>query len=206
MSRRQPPLLAAAAITAALALVAAGGALHGSHPAAPVGPALETGDDPVSSPTSTVPERRAHRAALPVRLDIPAIGVRARLVRLGLDAAGALEVPADFRTAGWWSGGARPGERGPAVIAAHVDSRTGPAVFFRLGELRRGDVATVVRADGSRARFTVERSARYPKARFPTARVYGGTRRPALRLITCSGTFDRASGHYLDNTVVFARG
>ncbi len=92
------------------------------------------------------------------------------------------------------------------MIAAHVDSRNGPAVFFRLGELRRGDRVTVVRADDTRARFTVERSARYPKPRFPTARVYGPTRRPALRLITCSGTFDRASGHYLDNTVVFARG
>ncbi len=79
-------------------MVAAGAAFRGAHPTAPAAPALETGDDPVSLPTSTVPERRAHRAALPVRVEIPAIGVRARLVRLGLDAAGALEVPADFRT------------------------------------------------------------------------------------------------------------
>ena len=88
-------------------------------------------------------------------------------MRLGLDADGALEVPADFGTAGWWSGGARPGEPGPAVIAGHVDSRSGPAVFFRLGELRRGDRVTIVRADGTRARFAVERSARYPKAPLP---------------------------------------
>jgi Sortase domain len=205
VSRRRP-LLPAAAVLAALALIAAGAAVRGSHAAAPVQPAREAGADPVLLPRSTAPKRRAHRAALPVRLEIPAIGVRAPLVRLGLDASGALEVPSDFGTAGWWSGGARPGEPGPAVIAAHVDSRTGPALFFRLGELRRGDLATIVRADGSRARFAVERSARYPKARFPTALVYGRTRRPALRLITCSGAFDRASGHYRDNTVVFARG
>jgi sortase (surface protein transpeptidase) len=147
---------------------------------------------------------RTRRPAAPVRIEIPAIGVRAPLVPLGLDAGGALEVPARFGDAGWWAGGPRPGERGPAVIAGHVDSRTGPAVFFRLSQLRAGDPISVVRRDGSRVRFVVRRSERYPKARFPTAHVYGATRRATLRVITCSGAFDRASGHYLDNTVVFA--
>ena len=90
------------------------------------------------------------------------------------------------------------------MVAGHVDTRTGPAVFARLSELRAGDRIWVVRRDGSRVRFVVRRSARYAKARFPTARVYGPTRGAALRLITCSGTFDRASDHYLDNTVVYA--
>jgi Sortase domain len=148
---------------------------------------------------------RPRRAAAPVRLEIAAIGVRAPVIRLGLNRDGTLEVPARFDEVGWWAGGARPGERGPAVIAGHVDSRTGPAVFFRLDRLRSRDAIVVVRRDGSRVRFVVQRIARYRKAAFPTARVYGPTRAPALRLITCSGAFDAASGHYVDNTVVYAR-
>jgi len=149
--------------------------------------------------------RRPRRAPRPVRISIPAVGIDARVIPLGLDRSGALEVPKDFGDAGWWTGGSRPGERGPAVVAGHVDSYTGPAAFYRIRDLRRGDAITVERAGGSRVRFRVERSAHYPKAHFPTAAVYGATTAPALRLITCSGTFDRDSGHYVDNTVVFAR-
>jgi hypothetical protein len=148
--------------------------------------------------------RRRHRVALPVRIAIPRLGVRARIVRLGLNRDGTLQVPANFADTGWWSGGSRPGERGPAVIAGHVDSRTGPAVFFRIGKLRRGDTIRIGRRDGSVVRFAVQRLGRYPKARFPTKQVYGSTPRPTLRLITCSGDFDRSTGHYLDNTVVYA--
>ena len=150
------------------------------------------------------PRRRARRAPRPVRVLIPAIGVDASVIPLGLDRTGALEVPENFGDTGWWTGGSRPGERGPAVIAGHVDSYTGPAVFFKIGKLRRGDAIAVQRADGSRVKFHVQRARHYAKARFPTAEVYGKTAGPTLRLITCSGTFDRASGHYLDNTVVYA--
>jgi sortase family protein len=150
------------------------------------------------------PRRRGHRPARPVRIQIPAIGVDAPIVPLGLNPDRTLEVPTDFADTGWWTGGPRPGERGPAVIVGHVDSHTGPAVFFRVGELQAGATIIVTRRDGSRARFSVLGSERYAKAHFPTARVYGPTRGATLRLITCSGTFDRASGHYLDNTVVYA--
>jgi sortase (surface protein transpeptidase) len=136
---------------------------------------------------------------------IPAIGVAARdVVRLARNADGTLQVPADPGRAGWYELGPSPGELGAAVIAAHVDSRTGPALFWRLGELTRHDRVQIVRADGSVAVFAVDTVARYPKAAFPTAAVYGATTRPELRLITCGGTFDRSTGHYRDNTVVFA--
>jgi hypothetical protein len=148
--------------------------------------------------------RVAHRASRPVGLRIPAIGVDAPVIPLGLNADRTLQVPRDFGDTGWWSGGARPGDPGPTIIVGHVDSYTGPAVFFRVRDLRPGDAIVVLRRDGSRARFTVQGSEEYPKARFPTARVYGPTRGATLRLITCSGAFDRASGHYLDNTVVYA--
>jgi sortase (surface protein transpeptidase) len=139
-----------------------------------------------------------------VRVEIPSIGVRAPVIPLGLNPDGSLEVPEDFDETGWWTGGARPGERGPAVVAGHVDSTTGPAVFYRLAELGRGDPVEIVRRDGTRVRFVVQHSERYPKARFPTDRVYGATPGPTLRLVTCSGDFDSSTGHYLDNTVVYA--
>jgi sortase (surface protein transpeptidase) len=90
------------------------------------------------------------------------------------------------------------------VIAGHVDSKTGPAVFYRLRDIKRGDAVVVERRDGSVARFVVSRVGHYPKTAFPAKQVYGSTGRPALRLITCSGDFDRSTGHYVDNTVVFA--
>ena len=85
-----------------------------------------------------------------------------------------------------------------------MDSTSGPAVFYRLRELRRGDLIRVRRADGSVVRFRVEGLERWPKARFPTHRVFGRTRIATLRLITCSGAFDSASHHYVDNTIVYA--
>ncbi|MCW3063896.1 MAG: putative sortase family protein [Solirubrobacterales bacterium] len=152
----------------------------------------------------TVQAPRRHRVSLPLRIAIPRLGVRARIVRLGLSGDGTLEVPDNFADTGWWSGGSRPGEPGPAVVAGHVDSRRGPAVFFRLGSLRRGDVIRIGRRDGTVVRFAVQRLARYPAGRFPGGRVYGATRRPTLRLITCAGDFDRSTGRYRDITVVYA--
>jgi hypothetical protein len=140
----------------------------------------------------------------PVGLVIPSIGVATPLVRLGLDPDGGMQVPEDFGRAGWFAGGPQPGQLGPAVIAGHVDSRTGPAVFYRLRELRAGDVVLVERADGTRLRFLVEGARSFPKARFPTAAVFGPVPSAALRLVTCTGDFDRAKGSYRDNLVVFA--
>ena len=163
-----------------------------------------------AAPSDAAAERTPHsarreRVAVPVRIEIPAIAVRAPIIRLGLNPDRTLEVPTDYGDTGWWSGGARPGESGPAVIVGHVDSKIGPAVFYRLRELRPGAKIVVVRSDGSRAHFTVQGSERYPKDEFPTARVYGRTDRPTLRLITCGGEFDSSTGHYVDNTIVYAR-
>jgi Sortase domain len=143
--------------------------------------------------------------APPVRLVIPAIGVSTPLVRLGLEAGGAMAVPDDFGQAGWFAEGPQPGQLGPAVIAGHVDSRTGPAVFYRLRDLRAGNAVLVERADRTRLRFVVERAQSFPKAGFPTAAVFGPVPSAALRLVTCTGDFDRARGSYRDNLVVFAR-
>lgn len=139
----------------------------------------------------------------PVRIRIPAIGVVAPLVRLGLNPDRTLEVP-KFREAGWYTGASRPGSPGPAVIAAHVDSTTGPAVFYRLRELNPGDAVHVDYRHGS-VTFSVRESQSFPKSEFPTARVYGATEGPELRLVTCDGTFDRRVRSYRSNRVVWAR-
>jgi sortase (surface protein transpeptidase) len=115
-----------------------------------------------------------------------------------------METPGDYADTGWFAPGPEPGERGAAVIAGHIDSKSGPAVFYRLGELHRGDSIRVTVAGGRTIRFTVDGVERWPKAKFPTKRVFGTTRAATLRLITCSGAFDRATGHYVDNTIVYA--
>ena len=210
MHRKVPARLATmlglAAIVAGLALFAGvvGAVSHDDR-----GPRLDAAA--IGAPTTdaaaerTSRPARRERVAIPVRIEIPSIGVRAPIIRLGLNPDRTLEVPTDYGDTGWWSGGARPGENGPAVIVGHVDSKSGPAVFYRLSELRPGAKIVVVRSDGSRARFTVQGSERYPKDEFPTARVYGHTDGPTLRLITCGGQFDSSSGHYKDNTIVYAR-
>ncbi|MGY1592590.1 class F sortase [Geodermatophilus sp. SYSU D00708] len=162
------------------------------------------GPDP-APPTPVVAAAVADPAAEPVRLRIPAIGVDTALVRLGVDADGALVPPAAFDRAGWFPGGPAPGDVGPAVLAGHVDSRTGPAVFWRLPDLRPGDEVAVDRADGTAVRFTVTGVSRSPKADFPTEAVYAPTPRAELRLVTCGGDFDRSRRSYTDNVVVFAR-
>lgn len=140
----------------------------------------------------------------PVRVVIPAIGVDAPVVPLGLNPDGSLEVPTAFHEAGWWEPGAEPGERGAAVLAGHLDSRSGPAVFYRLRELEREDVVEIRRMDGSAVRFRIERVEQYGKEAFPTDLVYARTVGATLRLVTCGGDFDFAAGHYRDNTVAFA--
>lgn len=141
----------------------------------------------------------------PTRVSIPSIGVDSSLESLGLLANGELQPPTEWQQAGWYADGIVPGGTGPAVIIGHVDSVSGPAVFFRLGDLRVGDPVLVKRKDGSTLRFVVEAMRSYPKDHFPTAAVYGPTPLPELRLITCTGQFDRDAHSYLDNLVVSAR-
>jgi hypothetical protein len=143
-------------------------------------------------------------AAAPVRLQIPSIGVSTNLVPLGLNPDGSMQVPTKWEEAGWYARGPRPGEDGPAVIAGHVDSTSGPAVFFRLHDLRAGDQVLVTRADHSVVRFVIDGLQQFPKASFPTAAVFGATPGPTLRLITCTGAFDETARSYLDNLVAFA--
>ncbi len=145
--------------------------------------------------------------SVPLSINIPRIRVRARIIPLGLRPDGSPAVPpltTPFVTS-WYDGGPTPGARGAAVIFGHVDSAAvGPAVFYSLGRLRVGDLIDVALADRRIAVFRVYAAGLYLKTGFPTLAVYGYTRWPTLRLITCGGEFDRHTGHYLGNIVVFA--
>lgn len=142
--------------------------------------------------------------AAPTSVTIPTISAHSELIDLGKNSDGTLEVPDDYRTAGWYTGAVPPGQIGSAVIVGHVDSYRGPGIFFRLGDLRPGDEVQVARADHTTAVFTVDGVQKYPKDDFPTAAVYADVPYPGLRLITCGGDFDRTSLNYLSNIVVFA--
>ena len=143
-------------------------------------------------------------ASPPKRLVIPSISVDTGLIDLGLRPDGTMEVPADGSTAGWYVHSPTPGERGPAVLAAHVDWQGDKGVFYDLRRTEPGDPIRVLRADGSTAAFTVQRVERYPKDDFPTEKVYGDVDSAQLRLITCGGEFDSAARSYRDNVVVYA--
>ena len=140
--------------------------------------------------------------ARPVRVKIPAIDVDAELTPIGLHDDGSMEVPA-FGLAGWYRLGPRPGEPGPAVIVAHVDSYQGPDVFFRLRELSAGDEVKVLHEDDTWSRFVVQSSEQQLKDQLPVDRIWNKTRDPVLRLVTCGGEFDEVERHYRSNVIVY---
>ncbi|RLV49093.1 class F sortase [Nocardioides mangrovicus] len=182
----------------------ASGTASGTDGARPLdAEAVQRAAESTPQPTTTTEEEPQQSAvAAPVELTIPGIDVHTALDRLALEPDGTLEKPPHWQVAGWYAGGPRPGAAGPAVIAGHVDSPGGPAVFARLSELERGDVIRVRSADGTTQVFRVDRTLTASKRDFPTAQVYGPTPDAQLRLITCDGVFGRDG--YESNLVVFA--
>ena len=202
------------AFAAGLMMIAVGtvGLLLTRHPTPAMRPlpagvdALSAPPGPIVAPQPTQPQRPGRPApvARPVSLTIPLIGVKTQLITLGRTAGGTLQVPSSTTVAGWYTMSPRPGAIGPAIIVGHVDSLTGPGVFYRLSELRVGDRVYVRRADGTMVGFRVTAVKTYLKDEFPTEAVYGPVPDAELRLITCGGAFDAATGHYLSNVIVYA--
>ena len=206
MPTRRP---AAVIMAAGLAVIAAGtaGLLLTRHSTPALRP-VAAGVAALPAPTARIvaPPQSAQPVpvASPVSLTIPLIGVQTQLITLGLATGGALQVPSSTSVAGWYTGSPRPGAVGSAIIVGHIDSLSRAGVFYRLSELRRGDDVYVKRADGTTAEFRVTSVQTYLKDHFPTQTVYGPTPDAELRLITCGGAFDSATGHYLSNIVVYA--
>ncbi|TDD70104.1 class F sortase [Jiangella aurantiaca] len=169
-------------------------------PSPPAAPAPSRTPSPFPAPTRA-PEPEL---ADPVTVAVPAVGIETDVVPIAVDAGNVL-VPPPYGDAGWWEEGPEPGENGAAVIAGHLDSRDGPDVFYRLGDVAPGDEIVVTHADGGTSSFRAVEVGQYSQDAFPTDAVYGGTDdRPLLRLITCGGEYDRRLGRYRDNVVVFA--
>jgi LPXTG-site transpeptidase (sortase) family protein len=211
MPTRRPA--AALALAAGLIVIAGGvaGLLLTRHPTPAMRPvaagvavaALPAPTGPIVAPPQSAAPKPV---AAPVSLTIPLIGVKTNLMTLGLGADGELQVPplSMASVAGWYTGSPRPGSIGSAIIVGHIDTTKGPAVFYRLNKLTRGDKIYVKRADGTLAEFRVTSVQSYPKDDFPTQEVYGPVPDAELRLITCGGAYDFATHHYVRNTVVYA--
>ena len=198
----------AAGVVLALTLTACGGGAAGST-AAPPGPA-DAAATPKRVPKPAAGDFKSVRTyatvASPTRVRIPAIDlVTPPLEQLGRTPADhSIALPTRPERAGWFKDGPRPGQPGPAVIIGHVDWNHGPAVFFRLREMKPGEAVYVDRADGSTQRFTVTAVRQVAKTDFPTDDVYAPDLQSSLRLITCGGEFDHRAHNYLDNVIVFA--
>ncbi|MFI9036068.1 class F sortase [Streptomyces sp. NPDC053726] len=146
--------------------------------------------------------------AAPKRVEIPSIGIKAPVVARGLDKDGAIEPPPfdTPQTVGWYGDGTEPGAKGPALFVGHVDTETRQAVFYGLSAARPGAKVEVTRADGTVAEFTIDDVQVFTRERFNADKAYGPRKngRAELRLITCGGTYDRASQSYDANVVVSA--
>ncbi|MFN2557799.1 MAG: class F sortase [Nitriliruptorales bacterium] len=205
-----------AAVVLAAAMVVLAAALFVGLPAAtsvgstrpprdvpPVAPLGAAGEAPVSA--AGLPAPAPGPVAAPERVRIPAIGVDGPLIPLGLNPDRTLAVPKKAKIAGWYTGAPKPGEVGPAIVVGHVDLDGAAGVFQRLHQLRPGDQVEFRAQDTVTATYVVTHTERVAKEAFPTAKVYGDTPGPELRLITCGGVFDNNSGHYRDNVIVYAK-
>lgn len=199
--------LAVAVAASVLVLSGCAAADVGAAPVAPPPVATSTpapvpSEEPEAAPSPTFEPLPV--GAPPSRVNIPAIDIDEHLIDLGLQPNGTMEVPVDFDEAGWYTGGGMPGGAGPTVIAGHVDSSAGPAVFSRLTELVVGDRVEVTDVNGEVFTYEVYRVEDVAKDDFPTAAVFGALPHDELRLITCTGLFDTSVSSYVDNRVVWA--
>jgi sortase (surface protein transpeptidase) len=191
------PIIGAAILAAGATLLVCGLRTSDSPPQ-PAARVLQ--DNPLAA--------KAHALAPspPIRIEIPAIGLAAPILKLGLRPDGTMDVPSlrNVGAAGWFEESPTPGERGASVIVGHVDSETAPGAFYQLGELVPGQVIRIARKDDSAPAFRIHRVERVAKSTFPSQRVYGAAKAPVLRLITCGGTYDKKARHYTENIIVYA--
>ncbi|MER7818697.1 class F sortase [Streptomyces chengbuensis] len=191
----------AAALGGLLCYNSLGGQAANTPQARPASPAPA----PVSPPKAA-PVHPPLPRSVPTRIAIPAISVNAPFTVLTLNKAGQLNAPPpnDKNLVGWYGKGSTPGEKGTSILAGHLDTMTGPAVFESLSALKPGNKIDITRQDRKVATFKVDSVETFSKAAFPSARVYNDAPTAQLRLITCGGLYDKKTKDYKDNIVVFA--
>lgn len=156
---------------------------------------------PVKTATGIKPLSRS----VPTHITVPSVGIDVPIMTVGRDSQGSIQMPPLFDwTTGWYKYSPTPGQIGPSIIVGHVDTYKGISVFWRLRDIKKGDIISISRSDGSKVRFKVTALKQFNQSNFPTQQVYGNIQYPGLRLITCGGAFDRQTASYTQNTVVYA--
>lgn len=192
---------------AAGALLLAGLTITGCGTKEPAAGGEGSSSGPAAQAAPAKPKKLSLGPSNPVKISIGKIGVDAPVGQLDLLDNGRIEEPplSQPNLTGWYKNGAAPGEIGPAVILGHVDSKRGAAVFFKVRTLQKGDTIEVTRRDRKVAVFTVDRLKQVPKTAFPGQEIYAAQLdHAALRLVTCGGSFDKRTGHYVSNVIVYA--
>lgn len=204
-TRRTPWGAIALVMLTGLALMRNGADVSPGPPQPAAAASVSDHQDPAAAQVADEPVQPLPYAPA-ARVQIPAIKVDAPMIDVNLDPDGWIEAPPpqDANLAGWYQNGIAPGQRGTAVVVGHVDNLSGPAVFYGLGSLRKGQHIEVARYDNRVAVFEIYGVEVFAKNDFPGPRVYGDTGHAELRVITCGGGYSKAGG-YDGNVVVFAR-
>lgn len=132
----------------------------------------------------------------PYELEIPQLKINTFIVPVGIDEHERMDVPKSFENVGWFKYGSIPGEQGNAVIAGHLDSPTGPAIFYNLNTLQIGDFIHVLNIKGEKMTFIIKEKKIYNTSSFPIEKVFGYTDKKILNIITCDGAFDHNAKTY----------
>jgi hypothetical protein len=169
-----------------------------SVPVSPLAALVTSAGSALFDPTAAI------TGPYPIRLDVPSLGIAgAEIDAVGINTDGDLEVP-DARRVGWFRYGARPGDVGASMLAAHIAYNGVDGVFRRLDRVAIGDIVTVAYADGTHRDFSVIALRQFPKNELPQDLLFGTTGPARLALVTCGGVFDRARSSYVDNIVAIA--
>ncbi|MDR0139650.1 class F sortase [Metabacillus idriensis] len=164
----------------------------------------------IEQASATVSNQQDHKQSsekgiIPVQIVVPSLDIEANVESVGLTDDGTMELPSDDKLTAWYENGAQPGENGNSVIAGHVDNKTGPAVFFRLKDIKPGEEVIVYGKDGEELTFVVQDKKAYPYDDAPLPSIFGFSQEKKLNLITCTGTFDRKKKTHLERLVVSAK-
>lgn len=132
---------------------------------------------------------------IPNRLKIPAIDVNAKIEVVGKDDKGRMDVPKQTNQVGWYRYGAKANQTGNVILAGHLDDTNGPAVFYDLAKVKRGQRIEVSSKTGEQVSYVVTNVKSYPVDQAPVGSIFGATLARRLTLITCVGTFTQSKGY-----------
>lgn len=142
---------------------------------------------------------------IPLEISIPAVHIHAMVEPLTNIRNGQMGAPTNVDRVGYLASGILPGAVGNAIMDGHVDSYTGPAAFYSLKKLKKGDIVYVTGAHGCEVQFIVESVNYYLTAEAPINTIFGPSNEHRLNLITCAGRYSRSRHEHEGRLVVFTK-